>query len=285
MSLPEDFKPAVEIPDELSPESWAFAFRDQRLLVHTEDQGARLPSLRELEIAAGNGNPDLDPVRRQYLGTYLGRGVVSLEIDTDAEAPDGMAFCGLRGLFHRVDEPLFWIAARAVQIVAWDRDHHFCGRCATATETQPGEHSRKCPSCGLMCYPRLSPAVIVLVERGDEVLLGRSPHFVPGMYSTLAGFVEPGESLEQTVAREIEEEVGVKLTNVRYFGSQPWPFPNSLMLGFRAEWASGDIVIGDEIEDAGWFHVDNLPRIPPNISIARALIEAWISEHRGTRRV
>ncbi len=225
MSVPDDFVPAVKPPEQASPDCLAFAFRDRRLLVHLEDQGARVPSLEELETAG------LEASRSQYLGTYGDRGVVSLELPEDAEAPAGMALEGLRRLFFRMDEPLFWIAARAVQIVAWDRDHQICGRCGTSTEDHPCERSKRCPSCELAHYPRLAPAVIVLVERGDEVLLGRSPHFVPGMYSTLAGFVEPGESLEQTVAREIEEEVGVRVDNVRYFGSQPWPFPNSLMIG------------------------------------------------------
>jgi NAD+ diphosphatase len=193
-----------------------------------------------------------------------------------------MAFCGLRGLFFRLDEPVFWLAAHAVQIVAWDRDHQICGRCGTVTQNHAEERSKQCPSCGLTHYPRLAPAVIVLVERGDEVLLGRSAHFPGAMYSTLAGFVEPGESLEQTVAREIAEEVGVAVDNLRYFGSQPWPFPNSLMIGFRADYAGGDVTIDrHELEDAAWFHVDDLPQLPSEISIARALIDAWIGERRG----
>ena len=276
MSLPEDFEAAVKPPDEASPDAHAFAFRDRRLLVHSDDRAARLPRLREVESAG------LESVRRQYLGTYRDRDVVSLELPDDVEAPAGMAFHGLRGLFFRLDEPLFWIGARAVQIVAWDRDHQICGRCGTPTEDQPRERSKRCTSCGLAHYPRLAPAVIVLVERGDEVLLGRSPHFPPGMFSTLAGFVEPGESLERTVAREIREEVGVEVANVRYFGSQPWPFPNSLMIGFRADWAGGEIVLeDDEVEDAAWFHLDGLPKIPPRISIARRLIEAWIKERKA----
>ncbi|MEM7350241.1 MAG: NAD(+) diphosphatase [Acidobacteriota bacterium] len=263
-------------------DSWAFAFSDHRLLVHLDGRRARLPTLDEL--IADTVAPHLAPIRQQYLGEYLGRGVVSVELESSAEAPPGMALDGLRALFMRLDEPLFWIAARAIQIVAWDRDHQICGRCGTATGNQSHELSKKCPSCSLVHYPRLAPAIIVLVERGEEVLLGRSAHFPPGMFSTLAGFVEPGESLEQTVAREIEEEVGVQVHNVRYFGSQPWPFPNSLMIGFHADWASGDIVVDqDELEEAAWFHIDDLPKIPPRISIARALLDAWIARHRPSR--
>ena len=279
MTLPDDFLAAVGSPHDAAPESLAFAFRDRRLLAHKDGDRSRVPSLAEVETAG------FGPVRRQYLGSYQGRDVVSLELPDDAEAPEGMAFSDLRSLFFRLDEPIFWIAARAVQIVAWDRDHQICGRCGTATQDHPHERSKKCPSCGLTHYPRLAPAVIVLVERGDEVLLGRSPHFSPGMFSTLAGFVEPGESLEQAIGREIEEEVGVRVDNVRYFGSQPWPFPNSLMVGFRADYAGGELAVDpDELEDAAWFHIDDQPRLPSEISIARALIEAWIGERRGSRR-
>ncbi len=282
MSLPDDFIAAVEPPATVSPDSLALAFLDRRLLVHSGDDGARPPSLAELEAALdGSG---LRAVRRQHLGAYRGRDVVSLELSGDAEAPEGMAFLGLRRLFFRLEAPLFWLAAHAVQVVAWDRDHQICGRCGTATQDHASERSKRCPSCGLTHYPRLAPAVIVLVERGDEVLLGRNARFPGAMYSTLAGFVEPGESLEQTIAREIREEVGVEVDNLRYFGSQPWPFPNSLMIGFRADYAGGEITVDpEELEDAGWFHVDELPQLPSEISIARALIEAWIGERRGSR--
>ncbi len=282
MTLPDDFIPAVRPPADASPENLAFAFRDRRLLVHTSGEGIQVPNLYEIAIAAADAGLGMEPVRRQYLGSYRGRDVVSLELPDDAEAPGGMAFKDLRSLFFRLDEPIFWIAARAVQIVAWDRDHQICGRCGSATEDHPQERSKRCPACGLTHYPRLAPAVIVLVERGDQVLLGRSPHFPPGMFSTLAGFVEPGESLEQAIAREIEEEVGVRVDNLRYFGSQPWPFPNSLMVGFRADFAGGDLTVDPgELEDAAWFHLDDLPRLPSEISIARALIDAWTSELRG----
>jgi NAD+ diphosphatase len=194
------------------------------------------------------------------------------------EPPEGMAFLGLRRLWGRLDEAAWKLAGRAAQIVEWDRDHRYCGRCGAGTARKPGELARVCPRCGLHHFPRISPAVIVRIERGDEILLARSPHFAPGVYSTIAGFVEPGESLEQTVAREVREEVGVEVTNVRYFGSQPWPFPHSLMIGFVADWASGEIRLQEEeIEDAGWFRVDTLPGLPSRLSIARALVDDFIA--------
>ena len=281
MSLPRDFEFVAKPPTAASPESLVFAFRDRRLLVHLADREVRLPRLGELSEAAGDRRSSLEPIRRQYLGRYGGLDVVSLEMAERADPPEGMAFKGLRSLFGQLAEPLFWLAARAVQIVAWDRDHQICGRCGTPTENQSGEHAKRCPKCKLVQYPRLAPAVIVLVDRGAEVLLGRSPQFPPGMFSTLAGFVEPGESLEQAVTREVREETEIEVANVRYFGSQPWPFPNSLMLGFRADFAAGEVnVDGEELEEASWFRLENLPKIPPRTSIARALIESWIEERR-----
>ena len=276
MKALKDFIPAVPLPEAVPAGALVFGFDNRRLLVvHEEERGARAPSLGELEMLG------IEPTRRQFLGYLEGEAVLSVELPEGMEIPEGMALQGLRELFHALPESHFWLAARAVQIVAWDRDHQFCGRCASRNEETTTDRSKRCPQCGLTAYPRLAPAVIVLVERGDEILLARSPHFVAGMYSTLAGFVEPGETLEHTVAREVEEEVGVRVKKVRYFGSQPWPFPNSLMVGFRAEWESGDIRIDEEeIEDAGWFTVGNLPRIPPRISIARALIDSFLAQRR-----
>jgi NAD+ diphosphatase len=196
-----------------------------------------------------------------------------------------MAFQGLRQLFFSLGEPLFYVIGRAIQIVDWDRNHQFCGRCSTLTEIVPGERARKCPQCGLSSYPRLSPAMIVRVERngenGQEILLARANRFPPGFYSVLAGFVEPGETLEQCVEREVKEEVGIEVKNIRYFGSQSWPFPNSLMIAFTAEYASGNLTLDpSEILDAGWYSPDSLPQIPPSISIARRLIDDFVDRQK-----
>jgi NAD+ diphosphatase len=191
-----------------------------------------------------------------------------------------MVFRDLRGLWG-VDERFFVMAGRAKQIVEWERTHRFCGRDGTETVPGPTELSRECPRCGMLFYPRLSPAVIVLISRGDEVLLARSPGFPAGMYSVLAGFVEPGESIEETIGREIREEVGIEVENVRYFGSQPWPFPNSLMIGFTADYAGGELrTEPEEIEDAGWYTVNDLPPLPPKVSIARVMIDDFVRRVR-----
>ncbi|NVL28542.1 NAD(+) diphosphatase, partial [Pseudomonas syringae pv. actinidiae] len=154
--------------------------------------------------------------------------------------------------------------------------------CGRATVQIAGERAMYCEHDNLRLYPRISPSMIVLVTRGDEVLLARSPRFVSGMYSALAGFVEPGESAEDCVHREVMEEVQVRIKNLKYMGSQCWPFPHSMMLGFHAQYDGGDIVPQvDEIEDARWFHIDDLPPLPANRSIARYLIEAYLAERSG----
>ena len=200
-----------------------------------------------------------------------------VDVPHDQDPADGAAL-DLYAFYGRAEEVEWLVAGRAVQLVEWARTHRFCGRCGTPTEQQPGERAMRCPSCGLLAFPRLAPAMITLVTRGDEALLARGVQFRNPVYSCLAGFVEPGESLEGAVGREVREEVGVEVGDVRYWGSQPWPFPHSLMVGFTAEWKSGEIEIDPtEIVDAQWFRRDNMPPIPPPISIARKLIDAWLT--------
>jgi NAD+ diphosphatase len=207
-----------------------------------------------------------------FLGVLDGRACWAV----DAEPLGGVP---LMGLWGQVDELVWTIAGRAVQLVEWNRTHRYCGRCGTGTELATGERAMRCPACGLLAFPRLAPAIITLVERDDgHALLARGKAFPIPMYSCLAGFVEPGETLEQAVHREVGEEVGVTLGDVRYWGSQPWPFPHSLMIGFNAQWAGGDIVLDErEIVDAQWYAPDDLPVIPPGLSIARRLIDDWVS--------
>ncbi|MGA1439088.1 MAG: NAD(+) diphosphatase [Ilumatobacteraceae bacterium] len=191
--------------------------------------------------------------------------------------------------YHGSSTEYEWLAAgRGVQLVEWARTHRFCGRCATPTVPSDGERSMRCPSCGLTAFPRLAPAMITLVTRGEpgpdqEALLARGAGWTVTMYSCLAGFVEPGESLEAAVVREVREEVGVEVAGPRYVGSQPWPFPHSIMIGFRADHVSGEIVPDPtEIADAAWFGKGDLPMIPPGISIARKMIDAWLAEEAST---
>lgn len=252
---------------------WWFAFAGSRLLVLEDDDRTGLPCLIDPEQV------EMHAVRKHYLGVLEGRACYAMELAPRTVVPEGMALYGLRGLYGRMNEDLFSIAGRAIQILDWDRNHQFCGRCGEPTVDHPRERAKICPRCGIASYPRLNPAVIVLVRRGDQVLLARGTNRPGGFYSTLAGFVEPGETLEETVQREIFEEVGIEVDNIRYFGSQPWPFPNSLMIGFLADYAGGEIRIDEhEIGDAGWFHKSNMPLIPSPISISRQLIDSYLLE-------
>ena len=264
-------------PKERSEPAWWFIFQENKLLIYQKPESVTLPFLMDLNELG------LIVIRQNYLGQLNNHHCYAGETPEGTTPPAGMTFEGLRQVYGRLDEDLFWVAARAVQIVDWDRTHQFCGRCGLFLKTSQTERAKECPKCGLLHFPRLAPAIIVLVERGNELLLARSRHFMPGMYSVLAGFVEPGESLEEAVVREVKEEVGMNVKDIKYFGSQPWPFPHSLMIGFTATYAGGEISLNDsEIEDADWFTVNNLPRIPGKISIARKLIDGFLAKQGRT---
>jgi NAD+ diphosphatase len=232
-----------------------------------------------IDSAATNGGHDHDLTTAICLGTVDGRPCFAVAVDTD----DHAGATPLMGLWGQVDDTLWTAAGAAVQLVEWERTHRFCGRCATPTEPTAGERARRCPACGLLAFPRLAPAIIVLVERDDgRALLARGRAFPVPMYSCLAGFVEPGETLEEAVHREVFEEVGLEIDDVHYWSSQPWPFPHSLMLGFNARYARGDLALEEkEIVDAQWYRHDDLPQIPPGMSIARRLIDDWVARCRG----
>lgn len=259
------------------PVRW-FVFRGSSLLVQVREGRVELPRASDLTELG------LSVLRTQFLGELGDEPFLAAEIDETAVLPEGFSAEGLRGLYTKLDDELFPLAGRAFQIVDWDRTHQFCGRCGERTVQVETERAKKCPRCGLTAYPRVAPAIIVLITRGHQALLARGTRFPLPFYSTLAGFVEPGESLEETLAREVREEVGVEVKDIRYFGSQPWPFPHSLMVGFFAEYAGGEVRPDhSEIVDARWFSVDDLPQIPPPLSIARKLIDAWIARERGGR--
>ncbi len=275
---PASYVGGVVAAGEPDAESLCYAFQQSQLLVATGETGTRLPAPGDLAAIAAA------PLRRLYLGTLGGRGCFAYEFQPDTPAPEGLQWQGLRSLFNRLDDDEFALAGRALQLVDWDRTHQYCGRCGTLTRLRNNERARECAACGQIAYPRIAPAVMCLIKREGEILLARSPHFLPGMYSALAGFVEPGETLEQCVEREVMEETGIRVADVRYFASQPWPFPHSLMIAFVADYAGGEIVPAPgEIEDAQWFRLDALPRLPARISIARRLIDAVTAEMGGAR--
>jgi NAD+ diphosphatase len=249
-----------------------FVVHRHGLVVTREDGGTRVLHAAEAERVRAPA-----PAEAHYLGRLDAADVFAVAAADQVEPP--FEIVGLRGLFGEVEDTIFGIAGRAVQIVEWAATHRFCGRCATPTERAAGERAMRCGACGLEAYPRIAPAIIVLVRKGDEALLAHGARFPKPFYSTLAGFVEPGETLEETLVREVKEEVGIDVTDIRYFGSQSWPFPNSLMLGFFATWSGGEIVVDKkEIVDAKWFRRHELPMIPPSMSISRQLIDVWLAE-------
>jgi NAD+ diphosphatase len=285
----ENFVAGIAPPDNRATPAYWFLFYKYELLVFLAEASgeARLPrvaSPASLNLAG------FSLVREQYFGYVEGRERIhcyAAELiargDELPALPPGMALLNLRRLFGRLPEADLWLAGRAVQLVDWDRTHQFCGQCGRKTESSSRERVKRCSNCGHTSYPRLSPAVIVRVERqgknGREILLARNRRSTVPMYSVLAGFVEPGETLETCARREIYEEVGLTVKNIRYFGSQPWPFPNSLMIAFTAEYESGEIVLEEaELLDAQWFQPDDLPPIPPPLSIAYRLIADFIQE-------
>jgi NAD+ diphosphatase len=229
-----------------------------------------------------------DPMagRQHVLGSIGDRACIAIDVAAD-QVPPTMTGVALRQLHALVPELEWSLASRAVQIVAWDRNHRFCGRCGTPTEPQPAERVRRCPNCALSAYPRLAPAIIVLVTRGEHeerALLAWGRRHQGRHYSTLAGFVEVGETLEEAVRREVHEETAIEVRDISYFSSQPWPFPNQLMLGFRARYGSGEIVPQpDEIVEARWFTPDAVETVTASrggFSIAGQLIDGWIQEQR-----
>jgi NAD+ diphosphatase len=266
----------VTPPATVPEHGWWFVFRGNRLLVHIGDDQGKVPYV--------DTPADLGLVTEQshMLGWLAGEPCFAAEVKDETSPPVGMQFHGLRRLYGLMDENLFWVAGRAVQIVDWDRTHRFCGRCAAPTKRKERENVRVCPSCRLHAYPRVSPAMIVAVTYQGKILLARSSRHPSGMYSVLAGFVEPGETLEECVQREVREEVGLEVTRIRYFGSQPWPFPNSLMIAFTCESTGTQVTLADdEIAEADWFAADNLPNIPPPISISRRLIDNFVVQQSG----
>lgn len=265
--------PASFIPlhaPQAHPEPHTFVFRGDELLIRETD-----PALPDRLAIAAIGLPVecIHPV-----GLFDGRYFQSAWVERDAAAAPGLVFKRLRSLFGALDEALLALAGRAFQIADWARSHRYCGACATPMTLMPGERCFTCPSCGMSAYPRISPAMMVLIKKGNSILLARNALTKTNRFSALAGFLEAGESIEEAVHREVLEEVGLKVDNLNYFGSQSWPFPNSLMIAFSAEYVSGEITVDQrEIAEARWFGPgDILPEIPPAVSIAGLLIGAHL---------
>lgn len=271
--MSDEFKASVAPLESQNSQAWWFVFSGYRLLTINSERVTKIP------LAVDPEKLGIAVARRLYIGTLRGFPCYAAEYSS-GEVPAGYLFEELRSLFARIEETSYQAAITAAHLLEWDKNHQFCSKCRGVLRTRTDIRAKECDECGRLEFPRISPAIIVLIEKGDSLLLARSPRFAGEFFSVLAGFVEPGESLEAAVHREVMEETGISMKNVRYFGSQPWPFPDSLMIGFTAEYASGEIQIdGEEIVEAGWYRVDQLPKIPGKLSIARQLIDWFVEKH------
>jgi NAD+ diphosphatase len=258
------------------PSYWLLRCENQFFVVDGGPSGKTFP----LGYAVDFGNPG----KALFIGNWQGHPCHAAEISQrPAHIPGELSL--LRPLYGLTGAEAFALAGRANMLLDWQKNHRFCGHCGTPTTKKSTEFAMACPNCGLLVYPRISPAVMVLIERGDDLLLARSPHFRPGVFSALAGFVEAGETIEQCAVREVHEEVGLEIKNLRYFRSQPWPFPNSLMIAFFADYAGGEITLDPvEIEAAAWFPRNALPLLPDHASISRHLIDAACRHQKTENR-
>lgn len=259
-----------------TPAAW-FLFLQDKLLVDERKETVEIPWSDRSAVLA------LNPLRIQRLGSLSGIPCFAGELDPRTPLPDGMTCVNVRNLFGRIDDVVFGLAGTALQVVRWDRTHRYCGQCGAKTRPMSSERAIICTACGLTNHPRISPAVIVAVIRAGKILLGRSGRFPnQKLFSVLAGYVELGETLEACVHREVMEEAGIRIGNLKYFGSQPWPYSGSLMVAFTAEWLSGEISVdGEEILEAGWFGPQDLPLVPGWGSVAGKLID-WFKRAYGS---
>lgn len=258
-------------------EYW-FIFQNDRLLIQRGDN---------IQLVTSSNTPTLKSafLRQHLLGQFENFNVYCAEIPVEQTLPEKIEAQPLRKAMELLGTDWYNMAAKAYTIINWDKNHQYCGRCGNTTTHKTGSFERICNTCGLNFYPRISPSIIVLIHKGDQLLMARSPHFTPGAYGLIAGFVEAGESIETAVHREVWEEVQIKIKNLHYFGSQAWPFPDSLMIAFMAEYDSGEIIIdSNELETAGWYHFNDLPGRPSyQMSMASKLIDHFIAQCEANR--
>jgi NAD+ diphosphatase len=273
------FKPSFKSLTPQDENDLWFIISNNKLLVKMDRNGYAMPRKKDI----GRIEDELTHV--QGLGTLDGVACHVAAYPDENAFLEGLMFSDIRRLFGILENHVTLAAGCAAQLIRWHQTHRFCGSCGSVMEEKPEERAKICPTCKTVYFPRLSPAIIVAVTKEDKILLARSGRFPGNMFSVLAGFVEIGETLEACVEREVFEETGIKVKNVTYYKSQPWPFPDSLMLGFTAEYAEGDICVDqEEIVEAQWFSADNLPNIPGRISIARHLIDEFIRQQSMDRK-
>ena len=269
----EIFIPGAHTNEKPAESDLFFIFHEKNMLVRNTGQYLVAPSRGELAAVSETLKECL------YIGT-LGEVPCYTSIAREDTVPDGYSYTDLRSVFFKGEAALRPAVSTAALVRDWWLNTRYCGRCGTKTVPLEHEWCSSCPACGYTAYPRMSPAIIVAVLKEGKILLAHNSRFPRPFYSLIAGFVEPGESLESTVHREILEETGLAVKNLRYFSSQCWPFPDSLMVGFVAEHASGTIKLNDELSDAGWFDKENMPPVPDRGPISRRIID-WYLETGG----
>lgn len=250
-------------------EAYWFIFHKDSLLLSNENAPLSNAAVTEIK----------DRFLRQHLiAQFDNADIYCAELNDDVSIP-AINPVPFKKALSMLEESWYRVAAKAYAILDWDKTHQYCGKCGEKTRHQAGTVERVCTACGQAFYPRISPSIIVLIQKGNEILMARSHHFPPGVFGLIAGFVEAGESLEEAIHREVMEEVGITIKNLRYFNSQSWPFPDSLMIGFLADYATGELTINPiEIEQAGWYTRDNMPGRPSSISIGNKLITYWLEQ-------
>ncbi|MDR1933868.1 MAG: NAD(+) diphosphatase [Spirochaetales bacterium] len=274
------FLPRHDVSKNSLGEGYWFLFYKDKLVTTAADCGPEVP-----RQDGQKPNPAQEALkaltnRILYIGTLNGTGCYAGSLCAETGLPDGYTLAALRPLYGSLSGELMQTARFAVHLLHWDRNTRFCGVCGKPTEDKKDERAKICPSCKTLFFPRIAPAVIVAILDGKKILLAHNRKFINSVYSLIAGFIEIGETAEQCIEREIMEEVGIAVKNIRYFGSQPWPFPDSLMLGFTAEYAGGEVrADGEELLDAGWFCPPNMPELPSGDSIARRIITWYENEY------
>lgn len=271
-----NFQSGCVPPEQTDGPAFWFVFQQNKLLVKKEDGSFAIPASDDLDLHR------IKLTNRHYIGKIGEQACYTATYPAAQLAPGKMEFRGLMELYGHIEEMMFRVAGCATQIVTWDETHKFCGKCGESTETKAGERAKLCPKCGYLSFPRLSPAVILSITKGDRLLLVKN--LKTDFYTVVAGFVESGETLEECLKREVREEVGIEIKNIAYFGSQPWPFPHSLMIAFTAEYDSGDLSVEhNELLHADWYAIDDIPGIklkPIPFSIARQLIGSFIENNK-----
>jgi NAD+ diphosphatase len=268
------FKPGLKPPEDAGTEAIWIAFSNDRIICSRSQLDDGRPYF------SGLGQLPAEPILTQYLGVFQNTPCYAAAFEPVSNSPNGLETKDLRSLLGVIDEETLALAGRGRHLIDWSLKHRFCGRCGGQMQDKTDERAKFCPNCGAVNYPRISPCVIVAVVRDGYLLLARSKRTRKSFYSVLAGFVEASETLEQCVRREITEEVGIAVKNIRYFGSQPWPFPDQLMVGFTAEYAGGTIQADPgEIIEAGWYDARHLPLVPGKYSIAGRLIDWFVQTH------